>query len=53
MENESMKMTLSILHSEPVKYITFTICLIIGIVVLKKVFADLLDYKESPLIQKE
>ncbi len=53
MENESMKMTLSIIHSAPVKYIVFTICLIIGVVVLKKVFADLLDYKECPTVQRE
>jgi len=53
MESESMKMTLSIIHSEPVKYIVFTVCLIIGVVVLKKVLADLLDYKECPTVQRE
>ena len=53
MENESMKMTLGIIHSAPVKYITFTICLITGVLVLKKVLSDLVDSKECPTVQRE
>ena len=53
MENESIKMTLSIIHSTPVKYIVFTICLIVGALVLKKIFEDILDYKECSTFQRE
>lgn len=53
MENESMKMTLSVIHSAPIKYIVFTICLIAGVIVLKKVLSDLVDYKECPPVQRE
>lgn len=48
MENESMKMTLSIIHSSVVKYIVFTLCLVIGVSVLKKVFLEVIDSKSCP-----
>lgn len=50
MENESMKMTLSIIHSEPLKYIVFTVCLIVVVVVLKKLFLDIIEPKSCPIL---
>ena len=53
MENESMKMTLSIIHSAPVKYIVFTVCLVIGVLVIKKVLGDLINTSNCPAIAED
>ncbi|GEM_PF-6795081 len=47
MENESMKMTLSIIHSAPVKYIVFTVCLIILLAFLKWFLSNVILTKKG------
>ena len=53
MESNSMKMTLSIIHSAPVRYIVFTLCLILGAWVLKRLFKDLFSFRDYADSKKE